>query len=271
MTDELPLAQHDALVTENSNEQVEQIENEVAPQEISESTEAQPENQKSNTDGVKGDKKPGGWERKLRRLERENAELKAKIAPPSFPAAFSDKSPQLADFNTIEEYTEAVTDWRFEKKLQEQKAQEQKAKAEEEQRKIAEEWQNKIDNLPDQYWDFEYKVANVRVPIGDNLSKAILESNVGPQIAYFLAENQGKISELNSLGVRALVREIESIENQIIGKFQPNKPSVRSIKQAPAPMKSVSTASTIPNKPDLRTLKGMDYYNARMAELRSGN
>lgn len=185
-------------------------------------------------DGEKQEEKPkrkGGFERKIGKLtrqkselERQNRELAEKLAAlekpkaEDKPAKSDDQKPRSEDFESFDEFTEALTDWKLDQraKAQEAKDAEAKAKAETESRKqkAAEGWNDRVAEARKQFADYDEvleEAADIDVPA--ELESALLEA--GPAVLYHLAKDPAEAERISKLPVQTALREIGKIEAKI--------------------------------------------------------
>lgn len=222
-------------------------ESEKPVQEVAETEEAkeapeQGDSSESLEDKAEGEirrKKPGGWHRKIARLERENAELAERLAAQSpSKAAFPEKKPKLEDYATYEEYNEALTDWKVEDRLRLRDEEQKKAAHAAEQQKAATSWQQKVDDLidsDDAYEDYEDVVGRYRnVAVNPAIRQALAESEIGPKLAYYLAKNPDVFGEINDKTPYAVAKEMAKIEASLSNP----KPAAK-VSKSPPPITPV--------------------------------
>ena len=202
-------------------------------------------------DGAKPKEKLGGFTKKLAAKDARIAELEAKLSeqPAKTVETPSDK-PKLDDFETYDQYTEALTDWKFEQKAKEQESKSREQALRNEAKQRVETYGAKADEFAKENPDFDEVVAesDVFTPI---MVQAIQESDVGPEVAYYLAKNPEEASKIARLGIVAMNRAIGRIEAKLESKEA--KPAVKTT-NAPPPIKPVSkSASTT-----------VDPYNTQM-------
>lgn len=203
-------------------------------------------------DGEKPKEKLGGFTKKLMAKDARIAELEAKLAgnEPKTVETPSDK-PKLDDFETYDQYTEALTDWKFDQRAKEQESKSREEALRNEAKKRMETYGAKADEFAKDNPDFDEVVSesDAFTPI---MVQAIQDSDLGPQVAYYLAKNPDEAEKLKGLGVVAMNRALGRIE----AKLETNeaKPAVRTT-NAPPPIKPVSrSASTT-----------VDPYNSEMS------
>ncbi len=186
-------------------------------------------------------------EAKAAQLEKELQELKARVNPQQqqeqTPAVYEGK-PRADQFNDAFEYAEALAEWSAENALKQRDAQEAQRKAQEAEAKKAESWNKKLEKAKEELPDFDRIVQSSDVIVSDEIKKAILESDVGPQVLYALASDEDfaiKLTEMDS--VKAL-KEIGKLEAKFEAKAE--KPKAEKVKaivsgsKAPDPIKPLS-------------------------------
>ena len=155
--------------------------------------------------------------RKEAQREREAREaLEARLATlekQSVPQAQKvDEEPQPSQFNDAFEYAKALAEYTADKRIEEMKRQEAEAKVAQERQKVIESWANKVQKAKEVLPDFDDIVASSDVVVNDDIRDAILESEVGPQILYHLAENEEVARRISGLSPKQALREIGKLE-----------------------------------------------------------
>ena len=155
--------------------------------------------------------------------------------------------PQPHQFNDAFEYAEALAEWSTEQALINRDKQEAERRAQEERNKVLDGWNKRLNDAKADLPDFDDMVASSDVVVNDHIRDAILESDVGPQILYHLAENPELADKLNSGSPISALRQIGRLEAQFERKEAPvaeQKPSVARSK-APAPINPIKTGSGV--------------------------
>lgn len=215
-----------------------------------------------HSDAENGEKprKKGGFQRRLERIERErdhwrdealrNAgkhETKQEAKPAK--EEESEPEPKLKDFADPDEWATKHSAWIRKETTKEvlatlanqSKADREKTEAE----KVNEAWQQKKEAAREKYDDFDEVLD---VPLGVDIPRAmgeaIMTSDVGPDIAYFLGQNPGEAKRIAKLSPVAQSREIGRIEAYIAeldkesdSEEEEEKPPVET--KAPPPPKPV--------------------------------
>lgn len=223
----------DIVAVDNSNEVAEVVEQEIPETEVTEEQEAEGEVKR---------KRPSGFHRKISKLEQQNAELSARLAELSKPKEASSEKPNIDNFESFDEYNEALTDWKVERKLEER---EQKKAQEEEQKKVKEqastissEWERKEESLGDDLDEYEELVAqNRNTSFRQELIQATFESDLGPQIRLFLLKNPDELAKINKspseLSSYAIFKKVAELEAKL------SKPPVNKVSKSSEPITPV--------------------------------
>ena len=112
--------------------------------------------------------------------------------------------------------------------------------------------------------DYDEVIAdanNVRIP--PIVADAILTSDLGPDLRYYLAQNPDKAQKLNYLPPASAARELGKIEAQIIAE-KSAKPVVK-VSGAPAPIKPV-VSNGVTVETDLEKLPNDEFFKRRNEE-----
>ena len=179
--------------------------------------------------------------RKEAQQERQAREaLEARLAvlerQPTPQAPKVDEEPQPSQFNDAFEYAKALAEFTADKRIGEMRRQDAEAKEAQERQKVIETWASKVQAAKASMPDFDDIVASSDVVVNDDIRDAILESDVGPQILYHLAENDDVAKRIAGLSPKQALREIGKLEARFeVKETAPEtKPVVRS--KAPAPI-----------------------------------
>jgi len=187
-------------------------------------------------------RKEAQQEREARQaLESRLAALERQPAPQQAQAA--DQEPQPSQFNDAFEYAKALAEYTADKRIGEMRKQDAEAKEAQERQKVIDQWANKVQAAKAALPDFDDIVASSDVVVNDDIRDAILESDVGPQILYHLAENEDVAKKIAGLSAKQALREIGKLEARFEAKetAPETKPVVRS--KAPAPIQPLRGSS----------------------------
>ena len=162
--------------------------------------------------------------REQRKWEREQAaklaEMQAKQAPRELPPA--------DQFESTEAYAEALAVRKAEELIAERERQRQQTKALETYHELEEKARDKYD-------DFEQVAYNPTLKITSVMAEAIQNSDIGPDVAYYLGANAKEAERISGLSPFLQAKEIGRIE----AKLADNPPAKRTT-SAPAPIAPVT-------------------------------
>ena len=170
-------------------------------------------------------------------LEQRLAALEKQSQPQQ--AASVDQEPQPSQFNDAFEYAKALAEYTADKRIAEMKQEEAKAKEAQERQKVIDQWTQKVQKAKADLPDFDDIVASSEVVVNDDIRDAILESDVGPQILYHLAENDEIAKKIAGLSPKQALREIGKLEARF-EKTEESKPVTKS--KAPAPISPIRSS-----------------------------
>ena len=185
-------------------------------------------------------------EAEARSVELENRlkEYEAKATPQQEPVkATIEGKPQASQFNDAFEYAEALAEWSAENALKQRDAEEVQRKARKAQDKVLNNWNEKIAKAKTSMPDFDQMVQSSTVVVSNEIRDSILESDVGPQLLYFLASDENFAKKLTEMPLVKALREIGRLEARFEQEDKPkakaNKESV-SRSTAPSPIRPLT-------------------------------
>jgi hypothetical protein len=179
-------------------------------------------------------------EQRLAALERQGQ------APKASPV---DEKPQPSQFSDAFEYAEALAEYTADQRIANMKREEAAAKEAEERQKVIQTWAKKVETAKAALPDFDDIVASSDVVVNDDIRDAILESDVGPQILYHLAENDEVARKIAGLSPKAALREIGKLEARFEAKPEAEKPAPIVRSKAPAPITPIRGGKNTPDVP----------------------
>jgi len=174
------------------------------------------------------------------RAGRESAEARLreyeqKAAPEK--AADPDAEPKPEQFTDAFEYARALAEFSAEKALKDRDRQEAEKKAATERQQTIKQWTDRITAVKADLPDFEDIVSSSNVAVSDQVRDAILESDVGPQVLYYLAENPEFAQKLSEMSTITALVKIGNLE----ARFEKKEPAKAAAtkQKAPAPIKPI--------------------------------
>ncbi len=191
-------------------------------------------------------------------------------APVAEVPAQQPQRPQRGDYQSDDQFVEALTDWKAGQRLQQQK-QAEIAQAEEARvRQVMDTYDQAAQSARKKYPDFEKVVGRSDLKIPQAAQLAIIESgSVGPDIAYYLGKHPEVCAELIQMSPSRAVAKIGQIELKVTkGKEKEQQPTPAVGRMPPAPITPVGGSSSRSSVP-LGELPYRDYKRLRDQEERN--
>ena len=193
-------------------------------------------------------------ERRIKQLVSEKKALEARLAaaerPPVRPEATETAEkqapkPDPEKFETLEEYFEALSDWKVKVALTADRAaraeETRKAEVERHNQAVAKTWQERVGEAKKKHADFEAVALSPDLPIaeGSPLDYWGLQSENGAEVLYYYGQHPEELTKLNELHPVAAYRELARVEFSLTGETK--KPAPAKVTQVPPPPAEVST------------------------------
>ena len=241
----------------------------------------------------KEDKKPkrSGIQRRINKLNariqaaNEQAEmwrqeaLKNKASDPlddeSKETVKADGKPVSDNYETYDEYMEALADWKAEQKLEAYKA---KVEAESLKAKVADRvstHNSRVDAYRSENSDFDSDLADFFEDQGDDfklsmaVEETITDSEIGPQLLHELIKNPEEFERINSLGAMGAARAIGRLESKIEAESSKSstekKVEAKKTTNAPKPLAAVKAKGSAVSK-SLDQMSQKEYEAYRMSK-----
>jgi hypothetical protein len=250
------------MTTEVNETSAAPAEGEALPEEVqtvaqdeAEATAADKQEESSDDGAAEAKKAKGGFQRRIDELTRQREEERrekdrllslverlsgSERQKPQETQAQGTPEPKRDDFDDYEAYLEARAEYRavraLETRLQQQEAQRaQQAHMTEQQKQVAA-WNARLAEARSKLPDFD-DVTAADVPITQSMSSAIMDSDKGAEVAYYLGNHPAEAARIAALSPIGQVREIGKLEDRVSAK--PVKPS-----NAPDPIKPVGARSS---------------------------
>ncbi len=163
------------------------------------------------------------------RYKAELEQLRAQIAP-------KQEAPDISQFDTLDDYVEAVAEYKLNQKTQtaqSQQAQQTQAQA------VAQDWVAKVDKVRSVAPDFDEAFNNVaNIEFAPMALEAVAQHPKGAEIAYMLGKNVSDAYRIAALSPAQQLIEIGVIAAKT------NVPKPKAVSSAPAPVKPVQGGSS---------------------------
>lgn len=213
------------------------------------------------------------YEAVVQSLQDEMRELRqlrtASPAPAPTPSpASADGRPQPLPNEDPVDYIDRLTEWKIEQKAKAQAAEQQKAAQQKTDQEVLDAWNQRVVQAQAKYEDWQ-EVADNAAPIAPFAARAIMESNVGTDIAYYLANNPEETKRISSLTPTAQAREIGRLEARFT-----EQGGGRKVSSAPEPIDPIGdkgTTGAVSKQPSLDdpNLPYDEWKKLRNQQLRS--
>ena len=199
-------------------------------------------------------------------LEAKVKELESRSQPQK---AQSSEEPRPEQFTDMYEYAKALTDYKVDQRLGEEKQKVEQAKVEAQRQEVINTWTKRVQSAKSEIPDFEEMVGSADVTVSNEIRDAIFESDVGPQLLYHLAENPEIAEKLQGMTLTTALRTIGKLEAQF-EKTEPQTKTVVGRSKAPAPINPIRSAANGRDVPLTSDGKFEGSYQAYKAARMAG-
>lgn len=230
-----------------------------------EAVETPPQEAEQQEEKPKEPEIPKGVQKRIDRAVRQKyeAEARAKMLeerlstleqrqyqPPPQRQPADDGEPTIDKFDNFDQYVAAKAAWIAERKINETLTARERAQMAEreaaERAKTADSWNKRIAQATAEMPDFEDVIASSDVPMTAAMQQAIMESDVGPRLAYHLANNPDEAYRIAQMSPTSAIRALGRIEAQL----ESGKTTTKTVSSAPEPVKTVGGRATAKVDPD---------------------
>lgn len=179
---------------------------------------------------------------KLQALEAQAAPIEATARP------------KRESFANDDDYTDALADWKADQAIARRETQQAQARQQAEQAEIAQQWDKRQQKAIDAIEDYAEVIGKSEVQVPPYVHQALLESEQGPQIAYFLALNPDEAKRIAGMKPLAAIKHIAALERELAEHDEDEKPAPKVTEppkksKAPEPINPVkSTGASNPGK-----------------------
>lgn len=167
-------------------------------------------------------------------LEQRLAEMERKQAPKG------EAEPDPSQFTDMFEYAKALTDYKVDQRLGEERQKAVQAKVQAEKEQVLNTWSERVNQAKAAMPDFERVVKSADMTVINEVRDSIFESDVGPQLLYHLADNPEFVEKLQGMTPAAQLRQIGKLEAMF--EKQDSKPVVQR-SRASAPITPIRSAA----------------------------
>lgn len=235
----------------------------------------------SDTSKDEKKKRKSGFERRIEKLNARIAERERELdqlrtdskrgqassqdVATSEAAQVADEKPKADNFESHEEYVEALTDWKLDQREKQKETKSREESLKSEQQKVESAHQERMAEFIKETPEMgELLAENSDMQISLGLRHGIIDSDMGPAVLFELLKDPDTFDRINGLNPWAISKEIGKIEARLEQSAtserieQPKKQT-----KAPAPLKGLSAKGSAQPK----SLEDMDYEDYRKARL----
>lgn len=191
-------------------------------------------------------------EARAKMLEERLIALEQQSRQPVQQKPIDNSEPKIENFDDFDTYVAAKAEWIAERKIEQTlSAREQKQIAEREEaarRTTADSWSKKIAQATAEMPDFEDVIASSDVPMTQPMQQAIMESDIGPRMAYYLAQNPDEAIKIAQMPPIKAIATLGRIEERLSSQQVAKKPT-----SAPPPISTVGSKASVSKDPDKMT------------------
>lgn len=247
-------------------QEVAEVETEEAETEVVEETE---EDKKKNYQS-KVDKRFAKMTSDKYASERRIAELEAELKTTQIYASpqqqqvqeEADTKPDPLNFETTEDYVDALTDWKVDKKFEAQSVRRTAQKKKDSEAQSQNELQNNFIKAQtiasEKYNDYNEATADLNIDIFSDLGQNLLKcGNSGPDIMYFICKNPEEKEKMFRLKGMDLSLEIGKLREKLAAPMKKKKTN------APAPISASRGSKKTTGKVNLNDVSPADFYKAQ--------
>lgn len=187
-------------------------------------------------------------ERKLRR------EMEARVTEAQQPA--NSEPPKPADFKNAVDYAEALADFKYHQKVTQHEQEKQFSG-------VVFTHLTREEQAREKYDDYDAVAYNDDLPVTQEMALVMLESEIGPDVLYWLGQNPKEAQRISELSPFSQAREIGKIETRLSGG---TPAPVKKPSSAPAPITPLGSRHSTPvySTSDPRSIKmSMDEWAAQ--------
>jgi len=215
--------------------------------------------------------------KKRRTAERERdfekakrLELETKLAKVQATIPTTDK-PKKEDFDDLDDYYEALTDWKIEQKLQVERAETQVDIAKKDEKQAYDETNKLLDTVIEHgeeiYKDFHETVFSDDLVISKEMVECVLLSDIADEIMYYFGKNPEVSAEIAEMSPLRIAKEVGKIEAGLMKEkenLKEKKPvPIKKVTMAPAPIQTVRTTGAIDKDPSQMSAKEYRAWRER--------
>lgn len=197
------------------------------------------------------------FNREMQALRAEFEQVKsAKIEPVKV-----EGKPSLDQYESYDDYTEALADWKYKVNDAEKSAKQEEEKANEYKTELKKSFMGRIEKFKESTPDYDDVVSEISdIDLSKSVFESLAESDLSAELTYYFGKNIDDLERINKLSPLQAAREIGRIEAKL--STPENKP-IKKQSSAPDPVSPVggSKASVSPDTSKFTDAEWDKYYS----------
>ena len=199
----------------------------------------------------------GEADARAKALESELSELKTANAP----KATAEGQPRLEQFDDIEKYAQAVSDWKVKQAIKEREDRTRQDAMTAHQQRISSAWEETSNAASERYDDFDEVVGELQPTTP--FAVAIMQAENGADVAYHLGKN---LKEAQRIAALEPFQQVLAI-GRLAAKLEASPPTGKQPSKAPQPINPVTPSAASTTEPDLDSADMRDFIRIRNRQL----
>jgi hypothetical protein len=183
------------------------------------------------------------FERKMEAALEQDRAQRAQQSQSAMPQA----APKLEQFDNFDDYVAAkaeyVANQALEKRFAEQRQYQEQEQHQRYRSTVEQSWTQRVGQVRNEIDDFDDVIESAGVEITNVMSEALMDSDLGPKVAYYLAKHPEEAERIAEMTPSAVFRAIGKLEAKIEGDQLTKKKS-----GAPKPVSPVGSKAGVGTK-----------------------
>lgn len=179
----------------------------------------------------------------------------------------SEGRPDANDYDSYDDYIEALVDWKSEKKLEHRERLREQDRQKSEYEKTVSQHQERLKSFRESHPDFDDYLEEIKMPISPAVESLLIGSEKGPELMYALAKNVKEYERINSLPPVLAAMELGKFSAQFLNQSTPGVGKSK-ITNAPAPINTVKGGGrNVEKRIDDPSLSQAEYERLRRKQM----
>lgn len=200
-------------------------------------------------------------EKRAEEAERKLAERDSKSRPDSDKDS---KEPKAEDFKTVGEYTDALVEYRLEKKWAEREAKQVQERQEQAARTAQDALNTRIAATVKELPDYAEVIAESDIDLPPHMAVYVAESPIGPKLGYHLAKHPEDFDRISKLSPIRAIAELGKLEDRLEKPAKAKEPEADekpATSRAPSPIKPLEgNSAQVTKDPAKMTIQELREY-----------